>query len=137
MLMRIIRKMKKIQLMHWWMLGFCIIYGILGDCYSKVYLEILPIFLRIKNKNLAQLWTKFSTIWLDSTSAPIVGRFKSQTKWSSDQSKSPSYQLHKCETIKWKGNKVSKIEIVKVVKVTVITFVRPHASNINIFVCVV
>ena len=56
--------------------------------------------------------------------------------WS-EQNKSPSNQLHKCETKNWKGNRVFKIGNIKVLRVTILAFVHHHSSNIDIFVCIV
>ena len=70
-------------------------------------------------------------LWL-----PLLAYSNQKTRWWSDQSKSPSNQLHKYETKKWKGFRVSKIGNVEVAKFIILAFVRYHSSNIDIFVCI-
>ena len=66
---------------------------------------------------------------------PLLADSNQKTKRWSDQNKSPSNQLHNCETKKWKGNRLSKIGNAEVVRVAILTFVC-HFSYIDIFVCI-
>ena len=90
------------------------------------YIDIFPLFIRrgsLLSKRSVLLLTKHRFTITNKTEYVVHKlNFGShyqpiQIKKQSDQSKSPSNQLHKCETKKWKGFRVSKIGNVEVLRI--------------------